>query len=224
MIPFIAIGGTWAWDGSALGQWYDQDSPWSANMRARGLEHHHLLYGDPRPFVWSTDLDGAPWRRWLGMKPKMNDWQAAGHNLFAYCVPPRAPQYRIPPSELHIIAHSHALQVVSFAAADGLRINTLITVGSPIRKDMYEVYERARVNIGFHWHFCSDGTDTMQWLGELGDGAFGIIRKHPCAQQNVMIPKVGHSGILHDMEHFADHWNGVIDLIRERHGRTDRAA
>ncbi len=222
VIPFIAIGGTWAWNGSSRGQWYDPGSPWSANMRARGLEHHHLYSGAPRPFVWTTDLEGNQWwRRLIGKPADVTEWQAAGQNLFAYCVPPIAPGVQIAACNLHIIAHSHAAQVVAFACADGLRVNTLITVGSPIRADMLQVYRRARANIGFHWHFHSDSSDRFQWLGAFGDGRIGIVRRHPFADQNVGLPGVGHSDILNNMRLFADVWSGPIDLIRSRHGRSE---
>lgn len=220
MIPFLAIGGTWSWNGSSKGQWYDAGSPWSANMRARGLEHHHLLTGEARPFVWSTDINGQQfWRRWFGKAPDVNDWQAAGHNLLNYCVPAIAPECRIEPSQLHVICHSHGLQPVLFACADGLKINTLISIGSPVRADMVEATRRARPRIAFWWHFHSDTTDRWQWLGAIGDGSFGIARRQPFADQNVMVPGVGHSNILNDMRIFDQVWGGPIDLIRSRHGR-----
>lgn len=232
MIPFIAIGGTWAWNGSSVGQWYDPTSPWSANMRGRGFEHHHLLAGAKRPFVWTTDLEGNQfWRRLVGRQPDLTEWQAAGENLFAYCVPPIAPQTQIKPCDLHIIAHSHAAQVVAFAAADGLKINTLVTVGSPVRADLAEVYRRAKANIGFWWHFHSDGSDRFQWLGEIGDSWWSVLtrplhptRINPYADQNVGLPGVGHSQILNDMTLFDEAWSGPLDLIRSRHGRFDIAA
>lgn len=221
MIPFIAIGGTWAWNGSSAGQWYDAGSPWSANMRARGLEHHHLLAGDGRPFVWTTDLNGHQWwRRLIGKQPSTTDWHAAGINLHAYCVPPIAPDHRIKPCDLHIVAHSHALQVVLFACAEGLKVNTLISVGSPVRADMLKAARQARPNIGFWWHFHSDRSDRWQSFGEVGDGSFGIERRHPFADQNVGLPGVGHSEILNDTRIFHQVWGGPLDLIRSRHGRT----
>lgn len=229
MIPFLAIGGTWSWRGNSNGQWYDPGSPWSANMRARGFEHHHLLVGAGRPFVWTTDLEGNQfWRRLIGRPPDLTEWQAAGSNLFAYCVPPVAPTARIRPCDLHIVAHSHAAQLVAFAAADGLQINTLVTVGSPVRADMRDVYRRAKANIGFWWHFYSDASDRWQWFGETGDGKWqwpwAVDRTQPSADQNIGLPGVGHSKILNDMTLFADVWGGPLDLIRSRHGRPDCTA
>lgn len=220
MIPFIAVAGTWAWKGSSAGQWYDAGSPWSARMRLRGFEHQHLLVGDARPFVWTTDLNGQQfWRRWFGRSPNLNDWQAAGHNLLNYCVPAIAPDRRIRPCDLHVIAHSHGLQPILFACADGLRINTLVSVGSPVRADMLEAAQRARRNIGCWWHFYSDFTDRWQWLGEVGDGRLGVVRQHQLADHNIALPGVGHSNILTDIRLFTEVWSGPLNLIRSRHGR-----
>lgn len=220
MIPFLAIAGTWAWNGSSKGQWYDPGSPFSANMRTRGFEHLHLECGDGRPFVWDTDVDGNQfWRRLIGKKPSVTGWQAAGTNLYDYCVPPFAPDRCVPPENLHAIGHSHGGQVILFAAADGLKINTLITVSSPIRADLTEIYRRARKNIGFWLHIHSDRSDRWQWMGEVGDGRFGIVRNHPFADQNNSYQDVGHSQILNDMRLFNDVWSGPLELIKERHGK-----
>lgn len=197
-------------------------------MRARGFEHQHLMPGaERRAFVWTTDLEGHQvWRRLIGMSPDLSEWQVMGQNLLNYCVPAIAPDRRIEPCNLNIICHSHALQGVCFACADGLKVNTLISVGSPVRDDMAPVYERASENIGFHWAFHSDLSDRWQILGAL-DGRFGITRKHPLAArpfrgQNVGLKGVGHSNILNDMTKFDEVWSGPIDLLRSRHGRTEQ--
>lgn len=218
MIPFLAIPGTWGWNGSSDGQWHDPSSPWSVYMRGQGFEH--LRGPDRRPYVWTTDVNGQQfWRRLFGKKPKINDWQAGGHNLYCWLVPPLAPDRRQPPEATHLIAHSHGLQVVLFACADGLKVHTLISIGSPVRADMLEVARRARPNIGFWLHLHSDHSDRMQWFGELGDGALRVVRAHPYADQNNALPNVGHSGILNDSRLFPVIWPGPLDIIRGRHGR-----
>lgn len=222
-IPFLAIPGTWGWRGKSDGQWYDLASPWSAFMFGQGFEH--LRGPDRRPYVWSTDVNGEQfWRRWFGKSPNVTDWQAAGCNLYAWLVPPLAPQYRQPIETTHLIVHSHGLQVALFACAEGLKVNTLISVGSPVRSDMLDVARRARPNIGFWLHLHSDGSDRFQWLGEVGDGGLGIVRNHPFADQNNTYPGVGHTGILNDARLFNDIWPGPLDLIRARNGRTNDTA
>jgi hypothetical protein len=168
-----------------------------------------------RPFVWSSNLDGVlPWR-------KLATWAAAGENLYAYCVPPMAPDRRIPPLELSIISHSHGLQVALIAAALGLYIHTLIDICGPVRDDVIAEYgDAAKRNIG-HWiHVHADRSDTMQWLGGIGDGAFGIVRAHPLADINHYLPQAGHAKVLTD-EPWLQAWIPWLDTIRGRHGRPD---
>jgi hypothetical protein len=222
MIPILAIPGTWAWRGSSDGQWYDPSSPWSAYIRGHGFDH--LRGPDRRPFVWTTDVNGQQfWRRWFGRKPCTTDWQCGGQNLYAWLVPPLAPDRCQPPSMTHLVAHSHGLQVALFACADGLKVNTLISIGSPVRSDMIEVARRARPNIGYWLHLHSDGSDRMQWFGEIGDGAFRIVRAHPLADINHALPEVGHSEILNDSRRFSSVWPYALDIIKQRHGRSDAA-
>ena len=74
---------------------------------------------------------------------------------------------------------------------------------------------KARPNIRKWLHVHSDWTDYVQLLGELGGGGWPIIRKHPLADVNVGIPKVGHSGLLYDAQFFPL-WqtDGLIDFLR----------
>lgn len=219
MIPILAIPGTWGWRGSSDGQWYDPSSPWSAYLRGQGFDH--LRGPDRRPFVWTTDLNGQQaWRRLFKKKPDTIDWQCGGQNLYAWLVPPLAPDRCQPPAMTHLIAHSHGLQVALFACADGLKVNTLISVGSPVRSDMIDVWKRARPNIGYWLHLHSDYTDRWQWFGAIGDGALGIVRAHPMADLNHALPGVGHSEILTDSRLFSKVWPYALDIIKQRHGRT----
>jgi hypothetical protein len=93
--------------------------------------------------------------------------------------------------------------VVLYACADhDLKVGTLISVGSPVRKDMMCVAKRARGNIGTWIHVHSDGSDRWQWFGELFDGHFGIVREHPLADRNDSVPGVGHGNLLRQPQHF----------------------
>lgn len=218
-IPFLPIAGTWAWRGSSAGQWYHPASPWSNFMVAHGF--HTLTGPDGRGFVWSTDVNGQQfWRRWFGRKPHTTDWEAGGQNLLDWLVPPLAPDRRQPPTQTHLIAHSHGLQVVLFACAAGLKVNNLISVGSPVREDLMAVGQLARRNISYWQHFHSDCSDRWQWLGEIGDGRVGVVRRHPLADLNHDLMSVGHSGILTNPDLFPA-WRPALDIVRLRHGRSD---
>lgn len=219
LIPYLPIGGTWSWRGSSRGQWYDQASPWTAFMRASGFDP--LCGPDGRGFIWTTDINGANiFSRLFGGREDTVDWQAAGMNLLDWLVPPLAPDRRQRPCETHLVAHSHALQVVLFACADGLKVHNLISVGSPVRADMMAVADRARKNIAYWQHFHSDRSDRMQWLGEFGDGHRGVVRQHPLADLNIPLAGAGHSGILNDPTRFIC-WRDALAIVKESHGRPD---
>lgn len=214
MTRFLPVAGTHGWRGQQAGGWWQAGSDWLAYMAGA---HQCVPYNARRPFVWSTSLDGVrpfPWspRRHLG-------WESAGHALYAYLQPPElggedngvAPA----PRDTRIVCHSHGLQVVLYACAAGLRVQRLISVGSPVRDDMRSVADAARPQIRSWTHVHSDGSDRWQWMGALTDGALGIVRAHPLADSNLRIPKVGHTGILTQPSAF--HWwahAGLAEVLR----------
>jgi len=193
MALFLPIAGTHGWHGeTSPSDWYHPQSPFVLFLAAHDLQH----LCPERPFVWSTDLDGAPFSG-----SDHTDWKAAGWALYDYLVPATVHCATVL-HDRNVIAHSHGLQAVLYASANGLTINTLVSVSSPVRKDMMEVARKARPNIGYWLHLHSDNSDRVQWFGEIGDGAFGIVREHPLADRNDAVPSVGHSDILFKPEDF----------------------
>lgn len=196
---YLPIAGTHGWRGhhNSHGRWWTQDSAFGLFMQAAGLRH----LGGQRPFVWTTDVNGAkPWRRWFGLGDPHFDWECAGENLNNYIRPYRdATDEYTPIADRRLIVHSHGLQPVLYACAvNDLKIHRLVSVMSPVRKDLLELAEAARPNIGKWMHLHTDGSDRWQWLGTIGDGALGIVRRHPLADYNVCIKGVGHTGLLED--------------------------
>lgn len=196
----ILVAGTWGWNpGSPTVDWWMPGSPFVAFLKAQGVQPIFGEYvandavSEPRPFTWSTDLEGID---------NTQDWHAAGINLYDYCVPPVCPSQRIPVVDTNLIVHSHGLQVALFAAHAGLKINTLISVGSPIRHDVAKRTPRARMNIARWVHVHSDASDTIQLLGSLFDGHLGVVREAALADRNEMIGGVGHAGLLRDPKLF----------------------
>jgi len=166
-----------------------------------------------RPLLWSTDTGGLHfWLRWFNNADNRDhwDWRAGGELLFERIVPALAPERRIPPSETHVISHSHGLQAVLYAASMGLLIDTYIDVSGPIRKDMMKIAEMARPNIRNWIHVHSDMSDWLQILGEFGDGVFGMSRAHPLASLNWKVPKAGHTGVLQDPKWFDSVWGELL--------------
>lgn len=191
----ILVAGTHGWRNDGTVQWFSPGSPFASFLAANGA--HPFFAPGPLPFIWSTDLGG------VGVGDgDLVVWAGAGANLYWFCVPPVAPQRRIPGAELNIIAHSHGLQVVLYAASFGLKINHLISVCSPVRQDVMGVAKKARPNIA-HWrHLHSDRSDWWQWFGSLFDGDLRLPRAHPLADVNETIPAVGHTGLLDKPDYF----------------------
>lgn len=197
LTPLIAVPGTWSWPPSSPDTWYLPTSPFSGYLARRGWGW--ARGGDDRPFVWSTRATGYQlWDRLLGREAQMRaDWEAAAANLYAWIVPPLAPDRRIPPHQTTLLTHSHGIQVALLAACQGLKIHTLIDIGGPVRHDIHtHLTPAARANIGYWWHLHG-GEDWWQRLGQLNDGGRtpAIIRQANLTQR---VPKAGHSRVLHD--------------------------
>lgn len=197
----ILVAGTGGWH---EGEWNEATSPFVAYLRSHQVEP---IFADNRPFTWSTDLGG------VGFGDKdLRCWHAGGINLYSYIVPPLCPDKRIPPIDTNVITHSHGLQVALFACAEGLKINTLISVCGPIRKDMAPVAAKARPNITKWINLYSDGSDRWQWFGEFFDGHLGIVREAPLADVNKQIPETGHSGLVRDPQ-FQPQWDTFMPAL-----------
>jgi hypothetical protein len=198
----VLVAGTHDWgigDPPVGGRWYAPGSPWVEAAQAAGVTplFGRNVYGDPTPFIWSTDLGGVGFG-----SGDLKVWVAAGWNLYWFCVPPLCPDRRVPAAELNVVTHSHGLQVALAAAANGLKIDTLLSVAGPVRKDMREVTAQARKNIRYWVHLHSDKSDRWQWFGTLFDGKIGIVREHPSADLNIKVPQVGHSEMLREPARF----------------------
>lgn len=193
MNDVILVPGTHSWRGDESRDWYSPGSPFMKYLTGLGI----ALVNAERPFVWSTDLGG------LGFGAgDLSVWKAAGLNLYAYVVPPRCPDQRLPAAETTIISHSHGLQVVLCACAEGLKVDTFIDVAGPVRQDMMPLAEAARPNIRRWIHVHAGHRDKWQWFGTFGDGFFGIVRQHPLADENVPVLKADHGDVLRNPIYF----------------------
>ena len=188
----ILVAGTGSWKGENDTDWYCPGHPFGEYLQSKGVGPTYA-WGTRNggltaaPFVWSTGLAGIPWLT------NKKEWQAGGAAL-AYFI---ASTHRIPGDQTAVIAHSHGLQIVLYACAYyDLRIQALISVGSPVREDMKPIASAARPKIDGWLHLHSDGTDRWQWFGELFDGHLGIVREHPLADSNDLVPGVSHSKLL----------------------------
>jgi pimeloyl-ACP methyl ester carboxylesterase len=201
MIQYITVPGTWGYDGDDNKEWWYPGSLFSQYLGKLGFDQRLVC---EEPYVWSSNVDGADWMRYFGKRPSHRDWTSAA-KAFKYYI------HDIPYEDRNIIAHSHGGQVVAYAALD-TPIRNLITVGTPVRSDMENVYKAARPSIGYWAHVYSAKSDFYQVFGELFDGRLGIFRKMPQADVNINIPSVGHSKILKDPTQF-NHWDSLAGYL-----------
>ncbi|NBV25133.1 MAG: hypothetical protein EBS05_24835 [Proteobacteria bacterium] len=220
LTPLIAVPGTWEWPTANADVWYAPTSPFAGYLATQGWTWARGQ--DERPYVWSTRATGYQfWDRLLSREAQMlADWEAAATNLFAWVVPPNAPECRIPPEQTTLLTHSHGIQVALLAAAQGLKIQTLIDVCGPVRRDIdRRLTAAARANIGYWWHIHADRSDWWQVLGSVNDGALGLQRQQPRADLNQRIPRAGHSRILRD-EAWMPLLDSVLDYAQQRYNVT----
>lgn len=217
---FLPIAGTEGW-GDA---WWQDGSPWMttlANANCRPLRQETLR--GPRPFRWSTDLDGmeplAALRnaiRGLLRRHKLavvhRDWQAGGEACGSFLA-------GVPYARRNLISHSHGGQVGIYAGLDR-SIRTLVTIGTPVRGDMQQVYEEARPNIGYHLHICDDTWDLWGTLGQVFDGDVTLHRVFPKTwafgpDLTLTLRAIGHGKVLRDPREIR-RWvdQGWLDVLR----------
>lgn len=192
MQTVILVPGTWG----GQNDWSCDGSPFRRYLETRGFESVQFR-------GWSGDVDGL-------YDPLANgthsDWRAGGWAL----------RYLHARDPYPIIGHSHAGQCIAYCAAEtGASLSAVITVCTPVRKDMRPIYAEARRHIG-HWrHVYATGWDLMQRLGELFDGKVGWERQMAEAHDNVGIPNISHTKLLEDPAYF-HFWEdaGLLDVLR----------
>lgn len=205
IVEYVAIPGTGGLNRE--GEWSEPTSPFSTFALGRGFVN--LAARASMPFMWSTDLDFGAGHH--------NDWRAGGAALFYYLSAPGRPDLRIPGVRTFIIAHSWGGATAIYAAAYGLKIECLVTIGMPQVPQMDAVYADARRNIKRHLHLYSR-RDWWQVLGGLFDRRLGVVRACEGADRNEVMPK-GHGDILRDPKLFPQ-WvdRGWFDYIAHGDG------
>ncbi len=115
-----------------------------------------------------------------------------------------------------LIAHSHGGQVALYAAAKGLRIPALVTVGTPVRADMQPIAEAALPQIGKWLHISDARWDWWGQIGAFGDGAISLTRTMPFPScVNAQLRGIAHTKVLNDPSKFPL-WetNGWLEYLR----------
>lgn len=182
-VRYVGVAGTWAYQDP----WYsDNESPFAKMMRGAGFAAVRAV--DGRPFRWSTELDGVKfWERHA-------QWEAGADALYYFC------EY-LPYEDRNIIAHSHGGQVALIAAASGLKLRTLTTVGTPVRNDVPAA--KAAANIAFWQHIYDKDFDKMGWIGSWFDRKWSSDRtfKDIEAVHRLPLKDIDHSKVLREEAH-----------------------
>lgn len=182
--PTILIDGTWGEKESR--SWIDDGSGFVVEALIHGVNVIDLK----EPFLWSTALDGYSPKFWKKNHNHMV-WASWGRALLYYA------HWKAPGVPVNLIAHSHGGQVAAYALNYGLKVNQLITIATPVRADMAKIWTAGRPNVKSHLHIHTGKRDMMQWLGELGDGRFGIYRRMAPPAHNHEHKGHTHSSLLH---------------------------
>lgn len=178
---YTTVAGTHSWDEDPNHyEWWEKGSALTEYLRGFNLELHPFS-----PFEWSTDLDGVLFRKNLRV------WKAAARHFICHCD-------RMSHIDRNVIAHSHGGNVVLIAAALGLRIRHLITVGTPVRSDMDSYVMAAAGNIDYWFHISDSKTDIVAILGTLFDGRIRVKHTFDLADDGDDIKGIGHSKILNE--------------------------
>lgn len=167
----ILVSGTW---GLSSDDWWKVASPFWQTAKHHGLD----LAAPDDPFMWTTALEGV--------KGDNREWSVAAAALRWFC---KAKGIERP----NIIAHSHGGQLPLLATFQGLDIGNLVTVATPVRGDVLSQVIVQKIQRWVHIH--TGVGDTMQLLGELGDGEISARRKMPEAE-NIYESDQTHSGLL----------------------------
>lgn len=202
-VPYIPVGGTWSWDEDANHfQWWERGSEFT-----RALATMNLILHARTPFEWCSNIDGTIFER------KHTIWKAAAKHFACHIE-------RVPLEERNIVAHSHGGQVVFLAAgAEGVRINNLITVGTPVRSDMEKIVTAAVGNFGYWHHICDSKKDLTAILGTLWDGRIRIKHTFDLADSTSDVKGIGHSRILNDPKYIqmwdTEGWASILAYGRK---------
>jgi pimeloyl-ACP methyl ester carboxylesterase len=197
---YIPIAGT----GAYSDPWYCDDNSMFARMM-RGAGFAVVRAVDGRPFRWSTDIDG------LKFWARRSQWEAGADALVYFM------EY-LPVDDRNVIAHSHGGQLALLAAASGLQLRTLTTIGTPVRNDVPS--REAAKNIGFWQHIYDKEFDRVGWMGAWFDGRWSADRTFKDVEGVHRLPLSGidHSKVLHEDEHISK-WltEGWAENIRLDH-------
>lgn len=183
--PLVLVEGTWGGD-----DWAGPAAPFRAFLHSEGF----TVY--PRTDFFDEEVGGVP----LIRRDNKSGWRIGGEFLADTIL-------RLGCCD--VLAHSYGGVCAIFAAtsetlaARPYAIRRLITVATPERHDMDVLAQAAAKRIGYWMNVGDTKGDRMQRWAQLFDAQlFGWSWRQRRAHLNVLIPGVGHSGLLKDTRLF----------------------
>lgn len=185
---YVPVAGTHDWaPGTAATRWWQAASPFTQMMRRLGLDRA----GQEWPF-WSTALAGTVF---AGRTRRV--WWHGAYVLATFLK-------TLPLEDRNLIALSHGGQVAAIAASRLVPVRTLVTVCTPVRRDLDDVYRVVQAR-WLHL-YCVGWSNRLQFLGQR----VRLRWQMPAPAVNKRLKQIGHSDLLRDPDEFEDVYREVI--------------
>lgn len=189
----ISVHGTWGLDSSPTDWWRPE------SLFKQFARQHNILERFPlRPFFWDGELEGVG---------KKEGWRAGGFSLDNYLL-------LTPEEDRNLILHSHGWNVWLYGEVP---VRNIITIGSPMRSDMFELMHKREKDRANHLHIFDSEWDRIGLAGQFLDGQLSFSRKCPVKSTvNHSLKRISHSQILRDPNHLKK-WvtQGWFDFLRK---------
>lgn len=190
---YLPIAGTW---GAKDDEWFKQGSWFARLLQGHGIDR----VGESLRF-WSTALGGT----W-GCGNDHLVWDHAGEKLTAW-------QERLPMRDerLIVIAHSWGGAVAAYALSYGFTCDTLITIDTPHRPSLNEIWAAGVENRRQHLHLKAGG----RWFGHSMMRVLGSRGwRAPMATADRILPITGgHSGIVTLGSGHTAQWHDILESL-----------
>ena len=184
-VPYVPVAGTHDWRGPGL-KWWQEGSSFTAYMQQQGC----VRLGRDWPF-WSTALAGTFFAGRAHLA-----WMHGAYVLTDFL-------RTIPFEERNLISMSHGGQVAAMAAGK-IPVHRLVTVGTPVRTDMAEVYSA----VVCPWlHVFSTGLENRSQL--LG-ARLRLRWDMPMPAVNRRVEGIGHAKLLRTPDRFSAVYQRVV--------------
>jgi hypothetical protein len=204
-MKIILIPGTRDWsplEDSLNLRWWQRDGDLTRLWERHGFQRYGWDYHGIDHPQWATVLSGTAWadkdhRTWyrgaFGQETELE-------KLFK--------------EDRNVICHSHGGNLGVILALEAQKyiggLNSLITICTPVRKDMQEMYEA----VTCPWLHIYDGnfwTNRMQWFG----ARLRFEMKMPGIAQNLKLEGIGHSELVRDPLRFREiHVSKLMPFVK----------